>query len=116
MRLGDSRAPLIENNAISLHSVITPALTRGRTADTSAIYVNRNDPTLFADAILEILDDPTRRQKMGQAALERIRSLLHWGLSRDRLLEAYSQVIQRSAPLSQRKPKPDPDVKGSVRR
>jgi glycosyltransferase involved in cell wall biosynthesis len=63
-----------------------------RTAGPAAIYVERDDPALFGDAILEILDDPKKREELGQAALERVRTSLHWGLSRQVLVKAYQQM------------------------
>jgi glycosyltransferase involved in cell wall biosynthesis len=78
-----------------------------RTAGSAAIYVDRDDPALYGDAILEILDDPMRREKLGRAASERVRTSLHWGLSRNLLLEAYEQVFRRGEPLFD-PPKPDP--------
>jgi glycosyltransferase involved in cell wall biosynthesis len=70
-----------------------------RTADQAGIYVNKDDPDLFGDAILEILDAPALREKLGQVAKERVRNSLHWGLSRSVLLESYERVICNELPL-----------------
>ena len=70
-----------------------------RTAGPAGIYVETDDPALFGDAILEILDDPALREKLGQDAAERVRTSLHWGLSRRMLQEAYLKVICNGLPL-----------------
>jgi glycosyltransferase involved in cell wall biosynthesis len=70
-----------------------------RSAGAAAIYVEKDDLALFGDAILEILDDPIRREELGRVGLERVKKYLHWGLSRDRLLEAYQQMICRDVRL-----------------
>lgn len=69
------------------------------TAGPSGIYVDRDDPVLFGDAMLEILDAPLLRAKLGQAGAERVRTSLHWGLSRRVLLEAYERVIWNGSSL-----------------
>jgi glycosyltransferase involved in cell wall biosynthesis len=63
-----------------------------RTAGPAAIYVERDDPALLGDAIVEILDDPVRRETLGRVGLERLRRSLHWGVSRQLLLEAYGKM------------------------
>lgn len=63
-----------------------------RTAGPAAIYVEKDDPALFGDAILAILDDTKKREELGRMALERVRTSLHWGLSRQVLLKAYQQM------------------------
>jgi glycosyltransferase involved in cell wall biosynthesis len=70
-----------------------------RTAGPTAIYVGKDDPEAFGDAVLEILDSPALRKKLGQAAAERVRTSLHWGLSRSVLLQAYERVIWKGLPL-----------------
>ena len=61
-----------------------------RTAGPAAIYVEKDDPALFGDAILAILDDTKKREELGRMALERVRTSLHWGLSRQVLLQGLS--------------------------
>lgn len=70
-----------------------------RTAGPTGIYVDRDDPALFGDAIIAILDAPELRVKLGQVAAERVRTSLHWGLSRSVLLEAYERAIWNGLPL-----------------
>jgi glycosyltransferase involved in cell wall biosynthesis len=63
-----------------------------RTAGPTGIHVERDDPVLFGDAILKILDASVLREDLGQVAAERVRTPLHWGLSRSVLLEAYERM------------------------
>lgn len=75
-------------------------------AGPAAVYVQKDDPAQFGDAILELLDDPARRQRMGQAGLQRVRQELNWERSRQALLAAYEQLIGPSAAeLAANKPK-----------
>jgi glycosyltransferase involved in cell wall biosynthesis len=66
-------------------------------AGSAAVYVRRDDSSLFGDAILELLDDSACRRCMGQAGLERVRQELNWDHSRRELLEAYRHLT--GAPL-----------------
>jgi glycosyltransferase involved in cell wall biosynthesis len=63
-----------------------------RAAGLSAVYVSNDDAALFGDAILELLDNPVRREEMGREGFQRVRSGLHWGISRDTLLGAYAEI------------------------
>jgi glycosyltransferase involved in cell wall biosynthesis len=70
-----------------------------RTLGPAGIFVERDDLVLFGDAILEILDDPTRRQELGNTARERLHAGFHWGHFREVLLEAYETVVVRRLSL-----------------
>lgn len=67
-------------------------------AGPAAIYVPRDDPSQFGDAILELLDDESRRQRMGQAGLLRVCRELNWDRSRRALLKAYASLRGAPAP------------------
>ena len=62
-------------------------------AASAAVYVSEDSPALFGDAILNVLDDPARRSRMGQIGLDRVRQQLHWGRSREYLLSAYAGLL-----------------------
>lgn len=62
-------------------------------AGESALYVPGNSPAALGDAILDLLDDPDARQRMGAIAYERIRSELNWEKSVAELLRAYEQAL-----------------------
>ena len=68
-------------------------------AGSAAVYVRRDDSTFFGDAILELLDDPARRRRMGQVGLDRVRQELNWDHSRRAVLEAYCRLT--GAPLEE---------------
>jgi glycosyltransferase involved in cell wall biosynthesis len=61
-------------------------------AGSAAAYVRRDDCSLFGDAIMELLDDPALRRRMGQVGLERVRQELNWEHSRRALLDAYRHL------------------------
>ena len=64
----------------------------------AAVYVKEDDPIQFGDAILELLGDATRRRRMGEAGLQRVRQELQWENSRRRLLEAYRRLTGAALP------------------
>jgi len=77
-----------------------------RSARTTAIYVKGNSPRDFGDAVLGILDSPKFRARMGKDAAERVRSSLHWGVSRSVLLDAYRQLIWKESASIVKTPEP----------
>lgn len=63
-----------------------------RTAGDTAVFVGRDEPAEFAEAIEQILDDGQLRCKMGNAARER--SLrMHWGTSQEALIGMYGKLF-----------------------
>ena len=67
-------------------------------AGDAAVYVEKDDANLFARTILELLDDPASRKRMGQVGLERSTHLMGWNRSRATLLEAYGRISGVPAP------------------
>jgi glycosyltransferase involved in cell wall biosynthesis len=67
-----------------------------RSAADAAVYVEGDDPGLFAKALSELLDDPVRRQRMGQIGVERSIQLVGLDRSRRALLEGYSRLSGRT--------------------
>jgi glycosyltransferase involved in cell wall biosynthesis len=65
-------------------------------AQDAAVYVPDNDWRAFGQAIVDLLDDPARRDRMGEAGLQRIRTELSWARSEERLLAAYARVLHAS--------------------
>jgi glycosyltransferase involved in cell wall biosynthesis len=59
------------------------------TAGGCACYVPNNDEIEFARAIMDMLRDKTKREKMGQIAKERIDTLLQWSIQKVNLHNAY---------------------------
>lgn len=64
-------------------------------AGEAAVYATPNDEGEFARLIGELLDDPERRARMGAFGRARVERSLSWATSRERLLEAYADVLSR---------------------
>lgn len=63
------------------------------TAADSAVYIRDNDEQAFAHAILELLDDETKRQQMGAVGKQRIESALNWDKQKNNLAKAYNWIM-----------------------
>ncbi|KND28094.1 glycosyltransferase family 4 protein [Streptomyces acidiscabies] len=59
-------------------------------AGDAAVYAPANDESAFAKLIVELLDDPERRARMGAVGRERIGGPLAWRNSQTALLAAYA--------------------------
>ncbi len=62
-------------------------------AGDAAVYATPNDEGEFASLVAGLLDDPARRAQMGALGRERVERSLSWSTSRERLLEAYADVL-----------------------
>jgi glycosyltransferase involved in cell wall biosynthesis len=72
-------------------------LTEGRySAQEASLYANRNDPADFARKIIELVDDPARRERMGEYGRRRVLDTLEWRHEVPRLLAAYEALWRRS--------------------
>ncbi len=70
-----------------------------RSAGESAVYVEKDDPAMFADALSTLVDNPKRRDSMGRLGRERVNQFVGWPHSAKALLEAYSR-LRPSLPLA----------------
>jgi glycosyltransferase involved in cell wall biosynthesis len=69
-------------------------LVEGRaSAGEAAAYVANNSVSRFAEALIELLEDPEKRERMGRIGLERVDGELHWDRSVEQLLAAYSTAL-----------------------
>lgn len=59
------------------------------TARGAGVYVGANDPKAFGDKILELLDSPETRRRMGELGRQRFNDTLAWEHQRESLLKAY---------------------------
>jgi len=59
-------------------------------AGDAALYAAPNNIQDFADKIIELLKDPERRGKMGQAGYKRLQGELSWDYNKKRLIDVYS--------------------------
>ena len=62
------------------------------TSRDAAVYVEPNNELAFAHAIAELMDDPMRRQTMGELGRARIEAELRWEHSVPHLLSAYESL------------------------
>jgi glycosyltransferase involved in cell wall biosynthesis len=68
-------------------------MTEGRfSAGEASLYARPNDPRDFAEKIIELLDDPQRRARMGALGRQRMENELDWRFSREALLRAYATL------------------------
>ncbi len=72
-------------------------------AQDAAVYVPDNDWRAFGEALVALLEDPKRCERMGEAGLQRIRTELSWTRSEAELRAAYAYVLHdRLATASER--------------
>ncbi|WP_320006506.1 glycosyltransferase family 4 protein [Maridesulfovibrio sp.] len=70
-------------------------LTEGRfSAQWASLYAAKNDPKDMGDKILQLLDDPGMREKMGRFGYNRVRNELEWKYEEPKLLKAYEEVFK----------------------
>ena len=88
------------------------------TAQGAAVYARPNDELEFARHIVELMDDPTRREAMGQLGHMRMETQLAWDFSVPHLLQAYYALSAPAAAravlrVGKRSSSPKPIVVGS---
>ena len=64
-------------------------------AQDASLYANANDSTDMADKILELVDNPEKRARMGAYGRQRVESELSWDFQVDTLIDAYCRVNER---------------------
>ena len=70
-------------------------LTEGRySAQDASLYARHNDTVDFADKIIQLLDDPAMRERMGALGRARVEQELSWDHEVPTLLAAYEQLFQ----------------------
>ena len=65
-----------------------------RSAQEASLYAKPNDEVEFAEKILELLDSPERREKIGAEGRRRMEEILEWQYQAPKLLDAYDKVWQ----------------------
>jgi glycosyltransferase involved in cell wall biosynthesis len=69
-------------------------LTEGRfSAGEASLYAERNNEIDFANKILQLLDDPEHRKKMGDFGKKRVEEVLSWDHEAPKLLRAYDVLF-----------------------
>ena len=66
------------------------------TARGSGLYVDTNDPRAFGDRILDLLDSPDSRRRMGRLGRRRFNETLAWEHQQKALLSAYHHLLEAS--------------------
>jgi glycosyltransferase involved in cell wall biosynthesis len=65
-----------------------------RSAGEASLYARPNDPEDLAAKIVQLLDDPAARERMGRAGRERMETALQWRLQMPNLLAAYDRAMK----------------------
>ena len=77
--------------------VIQFDLREGRfSAQEASSYVRKNDEVGLAKTIVELLDDPDKRKKMGEAGRKRVENELEWKYQVPVLLAAYDKLFEKN--------------------
>jgi glycosyltransferase involved in cell wall biosynthesis len=70
-------------------------LTEGRfSAQEASLYAAKNDPQDLARKLVELLDDPERRRRMGEYGRNRVVNELEWRYEAPKLLAAYQWLFE----------------------
>jgi len=78
------------------HPIVTFDLKETRySAQDAAIYVEPNDESRFAEAIVRLMDDPEARRRMGAAGRARVEQHLQWSIVGANLLAAYQTLFAK---------------------
>jgi glycosyltransferase involved in cell wall biosynthesis len=84
---------ILEYMAIGLPIVQYDVLEGRRSAGPASLYAKANDEKDFADKIVELLDNPRKRDEMSAVGRSRMKDQLEWSHQVPRLLEAYDRVL-----------------------
>lgn len=77
-------------------------LTEGRfSAREASLYAAKNDPADLARKIVELLDDPERRARMGAYGRQRVENELEWKYEAPKLLAAYATLFPEKVSLGE---------------
>jgi len=77
-----------------------------RSAGEASLYAQGGDEADFAAKILQLLDDPEARERMGRIGRERMEAALEWRLQIPSLLAAYERALEKTARRRGRRRRP----------
>ncbi|MGB1287278.1 MAG: glycosyltransferase family 4 protein [Aggregatilineales bacterium] len=83
---------MMEYMAVARPIVAFDLIEHRRTAEDAALYAADNNPRLMAEHIVALMDDPQRREKMGEIGRDRIENVLSWAHQEKSLLKAYQSL------------------------
>lgn len=66
-----------------------------RSAGKASLYATDNDPQDFAEKIIELVDDPGKRERMGRIGRQRLEEKLSWSRQREQLIRLYDELTDR---------------------
>jgi glycosyltransferase involved in cell wall biosynthesis len=70
-------------------------VTEGRySAQDASLYAKPNDPIDFGEKVLELIEDPQRRARMGEFGKKRVHDALAWHKEQPKLLSAYDKLFE----------------------
>jgi glycosyltransferase involved in cell wall biosynthesis len=82
--------------------IVQFAMTEGRvSAGKASLYAAPNDALDFAGKIMELADDPAKRDAMGRCGRERVERELAWTHQSPRLIAAYAALWPAPEPVSE---------------
>jgi glycosyltransferase involved in cell wall biosynthesis len=84
---------VMEYMAFSLPVVAFDVDETRASAGPAAVYATGNDPTRYGQLIDELLNDPARREQMGEEGRTRIENGLSWEHQQQRYVEVYRRLL-----------------------
>ncbi len=96
---------IVEYMAMSRPLVSFDLIEARVSAGDAAVYATPNDEREFARLVVELLDDPARRARMGAIGRQRVERELSWEHSCHELLQAYETVLGHGATLRSATPR-----------
>ncbi len=98
---------VIEYMAVGLPIVSYDLKESRYSAQEAAVYIPNNDERAFAQAIIDLLNDPERRRQMGEFGRKRFLECLSWEHSKQNLVEFYDRLLKvpRDAKVRTQSPK-----------
>ncbi len=74
-------------------------LTEGRySAQDASLYADDNDPQDMANKILDLADNPERREEMGKSGRNRLEEKLSWQNQKKELKKLYDELFNNQNP------------------
>jgi glycosyltransferase involved in cell wall biosynthesis len=62
------------------------------TAGEASVYIKENDVVQFSNAIIDLLHNPEKRNRMGRIGRKRIEEKLNWNIQKIELKRAYDYL------------------------
>lgn len=89
---------VIEYMALGIPQVCYDLKETRFSAQQAAVYVTAGDEVEFAQSVVDLLDDPEKRQQMVEFGVERVKTSLAWNYSREILINIYENLLEIPEP------------------